>query len=110
MLRTVSIFALAFALASPACAPASADEMVEQPVYRHHVYRPRDRHVIEVVQPPWSGNFIINGTHFTGQGRACMRWAAGERIRLVSGDWHGQCAMAVFYNYRRRNRCEASCG
>ena len=110
MLRTASTFALAFALASPARLPAFADEMVQQPVYRHHVYRPQDRHVVEVVQPPWSGNFIINGTHFTGRSRACMGWAAGERIKLVSGDWHGQCVEAVFYNFRRRNRCEVWCG
>jgi hypothetical protein len=65
--------------------------------------------VVEVVQPPWSGNFIINGAHFTGRTRACLRWAAGERIKLLSGDWHGACVVAVFYNFNRHSRCETWC-
>ena len=69
-----------------------------------------ERHVIEKVQPPYSGNFLINGTRFVGRTRTCQRWIAGERIRLVSGDWHGRCVSAVFYNYVRKNTCRASCG
>jgi hypothetical protein len=69
-----------------------------------------ERHVIEKVQPPYSGNFIINGTRFVGRTRACQRWVSGERIRLVSGDWHGRCVSAVFYNTLRKNTCRASCG
>jgi hypothetical protein len=64
---------------------------------------------VEVVQPPWSGNFIINGTHFTGRNAACRRWAAGERIRLVAGDWHGQCVAATFYNLSRGSTCNTWC-
>jgi hypothetical protein len=65
--------------------------------------------VIEVVQPPWSGNFIINGTRFTAKTPACWRWAAGERIRLLAGDWNGQCIDAVFYNITQRSVCEMWC-
>ena len=34
--------------------------------------------MIEVVQPPYSGNFIINGARFTARTPACFGWAAGE--------------------------------
>jgi len=92
------------------CAPALADGM-QYSHYRYHpgFYLPPERHVIEVVQPPYSGNFIINGRRFVGQSPACLRWAAGEPIRLVSGDSNGQC-VAVFYNYFWRNTCVTSCG
>ena len=90
--------------------PAFADgEYRRYRHYPHYIHLPPERHVIEVVQPPSSGNFIINGTRFVGHTRACRRWIAGERIRLVAGDWHGRCADAVFYNYVRRNTCRASC-
>jgi hypothetical protein len=82
--------------------------------YRHYnptyyIYLPPERHVIEVVQPPWSGNFIINGARFTAKTPACWRWAAGERIRLLAGDWNGQCIDAVFYNMTLRSTCEMWC-
>lgn len=77
--------------------------------YRYGYYLAPERHVIEVVQPPWSGNFIINGARFTGRTPACLSWAAGERIALIAGDWHGRCVDAVFYNYSRRNTCETWC-
>jgi len=95
-------------------APAFADEgpRNHRHHYRHHhhIYLPPERHVIEVVQPPWSGNFIINGTRFTGRDHACHRWAAGERIRLIEGDWNGRCVTAVFYNVSRHSTCEVVCG
>jgi hypothetical protein len=101
--------ASAFALLLLACQAALADGMPYQP-YRHRgFYLPPERHVIEVVQPPYSGNFIINGTAFTAKSAACTRWAAGERIRLIAGDWHGRCVDAVFYNYYRRSTCEMWC-
>ncbi len=37
----------------------------------HYIHLPPERHVIEVVQPPSSGNFIINGTRFTAKTAAC---------------------------------------
>jgi hypothetical protein len=80
--------------------------------YRHYpryIHLPPERHVIEVVQPPSSGNFIINGTRFTAKTAACLPWAAGERIRLIAGDWHGRCVDAVFYNAMRHSTCEMWC-
>ena len=66
------------------CQSAFADGMT-YPTYRyyHRYYLPPERHVIEVVQPPYSGIFIINGIRFTGMTSACLGWAAGERIRLM---------------------------
>ncbi len=80
--------------------------------YRHYprsIYLPPERHVIEVVQPPSSGNFIINGRRFTAKTAACLPWAAGERIRLIAGDWNGRCVDAVFYNATRRSTCQMWC-
>ena len=105
MFKLMPIYAFAvFVLAAFNCRPGLADGVR----YRAPVLP--ERHVIEKVQPPYSGNFIINGTRFVGRTRACLRWIAGERIRLIAGDWHGRCADSVFYNYVRRNICHASCG
>jgi len=107
MLRLVSVCMLA----ALTCAPAAADGMRNYGYrYAPGFYLPPERHVIELVVPPYSGNFVINGARFSGRTPACLRWAAGERIRLVAGDWHGACVDAVFYNYRWRNTCEMWCG
>ncbi len=92
------------------CQSAFADGMT-YPTYRyyHRYYLPPERHVIEVVQPPYSGIFIINGIRFTGMTSACLGWAAGERIRLIDGDWHGHCVTATFYNFARRSTCQMWC-
>ncbi len=101
---------VAFALTVSVCLPAFADGEYRRHRYYHpHIYLPPERHVIEVVQPPWSGNFIINGTRFTAKTPACWRWAAGERIRLIAGDWNGRCIDAVFYNATLRSTCEMWC-
>jgi hypothetical protein len=108
MLKSVAVFALATLTA----APAFADGMKYTP-RRHYptvFYLPAERHVIEVVSPPYSGNFIINGARFTARTPACFGWVAGERITLVAGDWNARCAVAVFYNFYRRNTCEMWCG
>jgi hypothetical protein len=102
MFKVASAAVLAVAL----CGPAMADGM-QYSRYRH--YLPPERHVVEVVQPPWSGNFIINGARFTGKSRACFNWAAGERIKLIAGDWNARCTEAVFYNFYRRSTCEMWC-
>jgi hypothetical protein len=105
-------FALGVALAMATSLPALADGMEYHRHYyhyRHHIYLSPERHVVEVVQPPWSGSFVINGAHFTGFTPACRRWAAGERTRLVAGDWHGVCATATFYNLSRHSTCETWC-
>ena len=75
----------------------------------HRIYLPPERHVIEVVQPPYSGNFIINGRRFTAKSAACFNWVAGERIRLLDGDWNGRCVEATFYNVWRRSTCVTWC-
>ena len=107
MLKPISAFALALLM----CAPALADGMDYAPrqYYPQRFYLPAERHVIEVVRPPWSGNFIINGVRFAGMTPACFRWTAGDRITLLAGDWHGHCITAVFYNLRRRSTCEMWC-
>jgi len=107
MLKVIS----AFAFGSLLCTSALADGM-EYTARRSYqrFYLPAERHVIEVVQPPYSGNFIINGARFTALTPACFGWAAGERIRLLAGDWSGRCAVALFYNVYRRSTCEMWCG
>jgi hypothetical protein len=98
-----------FALTALLCEPAFADGMSYRKHYRAFRLAP-ERHVVEVVRPPYSGNFIINGARFVGRSPACLRWVAGDRIRLIAGEWHGQCVDAVFYNYTRRSTCQTSCG
>ena len=76
MLRSVSAFVLVLLMG----VPAFADGMeISRPRYRHFgIYLPPERHVIEVVRPPYSANFIINGARFVGRSPACWSWAAGE--------------------------------
>jgi hypothetical protein len=106
MFRVAWALGLAFLI----CQPAFADGVTYyRQRYYHRHYLPPARHVIEVVQPPYSGIFIINGIRFTGMTPACLRWAAGERIRLISGDWHGHCVTATFYNTRRHSTCRTWC-
>jgi hypothetical protein len=108
MLRSASAFLLVLLMG----VPAFADEMeIARPRYRHYgIYLPPERHVIEVVRPPYSANFIINGARFVGRSPACWSWAAGERIKLLAGDWNARCVDAVFYNFYRRSTCEMWCG
>jgi hypothetical protein len=82
---------------------------MEYPRHHYSAPLPPERHVVEIVQPPWSGNFIINGARFVGRSPACFTWAAGERIKLISGDWDGNCTEAVFYNFYRHSTCEMTC-
>jgi hypothetical protein len=107
MLRVALAVGLAFSISQQVLADEAPYRRHWQ--YRHGWYLPRERHVIEVVQPPYSGIFIINGIRFTGMTPACSGWAAGEPIALVRGDWHGHCTIAVFYNFWRRNTCQTWC-
>jgi hypothetical protein len=93
-----------FVLAILACRPALAAEHG-----RHVLLRP-ERHVIELVRPPYSGSYIINGAHFTAKSAACPGWTAGDRITLLAGDWHGRCVDAVFHNAARHGACQMWCG
>jgi len=109
MLRVAVAFVLAV-LTSQVAAFADGMPYARQWRPRHHWHHlPPARHVVEVVQPPYSGNFIINGIRFAGMTPACFRWTAGDRITLLAGDWHGHCITAVFYNLRRRSTCEMWC-
>jgi hypothetical protein len=104
MFRSVLVVALALM----ACQPALPAEL------RSHERQwrsalPPERHVIEVVRPPYSGSFIINGAAFTAKGPVCWNWTAGERVTLIAGEWHGWCTSAVFYNLTRRRSCDMWC-
>jgi hypothetical protein len=92
-----------FVLAILACRPALAAE------YGRHMRLPLERHVIELVRPPYGGSFIINGAYFTAKS-ACPAWSAGDRITLLAGDWHGRCVDAVFHNAARHGACQMWCG
>jgi hypothetical protein len=112
-LLVTALTALAAAMLAPA-PPASADGMKVR-THHHRSWHHRrfillpERHVVEVNRPTNSGYFIINGTRFTATTAHCASWAAGERIRLLAGDWNGACSTAVFYNVRRRQTCEMWC-
>jgi hypothetical protein len=77
---------------------------------RHIFALSRERHVVEVVDVSSRGvRFIINGHGFAVANGACSGWTAGDRVRLVAGDWHGYCATAVFHNATRRRNCQTWC-
>jgi len=105
-----SIFVLVLAIST--CGPALSAEL-GLPIEGSHATQhmlPPERHVIELVRPPYSGAYIINGTSFTAASAACAGWNAGERITLLAGDWHGRCVGAVFYNVARHRACQMWCG
>jgi hypothetical protein len=66
-------------------------------------------HVVELVAPPFSGQFVINGFRYDGVAPACLGWVPGQPVRLVSGSWYGDCASATFYNGATRSTCETVC-
>ena len=76
MLKSVSAFALVLLMG----VPAFADGMeISRPRYRHYgIYLPPERHVIEVVRPPYSANFIINGARFVGQDAGMLELGRGR--------------------------------
>jgi hypothetical protein len=90
---------------------ALADGIETPHVVHHHHYSPLppERHVIEGVHPPGSGIFLINGRYFAAASLACATWLPGDRIRLLAGDWHGYCDIAVFRNLRRGSTCTMRC-
>jgi hypothetical protein len=92
-------------------APAQADsDGARRPRYGVRIVLPPERHVVEAVRPPYTGNYQINGRMFFAQSRTCQRWIPGERIRLLRGDWNGACSEAVFYNLDRGATCRMACG
>ena len=117
--RRAGAWALLIATAALLVQPVQAADLTaarQRAVHRVHVQQhhrivlPPERHVVEVVAPPYSANFVINGSRFTGVAPACLRWSAGERIKLLAGDWHGRCTEAVFYNMTLRSACRMACG
>lgn len=115
--RRAAIYAMGFKMITRAgsvisallvCQPAFADE----PAYtrhRHRHYLPPTRHVVELVAPPFSGQFVINGFRYDGVAPACYRWVPGQPVRLISGSWFGDCASATFYNVSTRDTCQTVC-
>ena|SRR5581483_5028511 len=96
----VTLCAAAWLLAGPVL----SDGMEVRPrhSYRHYHHRivlPPERHVLEK-RPRANGSYLINGHWFRAKAPG-RPWAAGERIRLVEGEWHGYCVDAAFYNVRR---------
>jgi hypothetical protein len=74
--------------------------------HRHAAIYP---HVVELVAPPFSAQFVINGYRYDGVAPACRSWVPGQPVRLVSGSWYGDCASATFYNSATRTTCETVC-
>ena len=78
IVRVASVTCFALLL----CQPAFADE----PSYTRHRHRSYSAapHVVELVAPPFSGRFVINGFRYDGVAPACLRWVPGQPVRLVS--------------------------
>jgi hypothetical protein len=108
MSRSIAIFVLANLVGSPALSAELSNHYASD--HRAAIALARERHVIEVVEPPYSGSFIINGTNFAARSPACLSWAPGDRIRLLAGDWHGYCVGATLYNVTRHQSCPMWCG
>ena len=94
-LRTQLALVTCFALLL--CQPAFADEA------GYTRYVSPGHHVVELVSPPYSGQFVINGFRYDGVAPACLSWVPGEHVRLISGSWFGDCVSATFYNVSRHN-------
>jgi hypothetical protein len=101
--RVASVICFALLL----CQSAFADE----PGYtRHrHRYYSAAPHVVELVAPPFSGRFVINGFRYDGVAPACLRWVPDQPVRLISGSWFGDCDSATFYNVSTRTTCQTLC-
>jgi hypothetical protein len=119
--RGIGLSVLAFALAALGVGLAQAAEVEgpkvrhivrhRQVAYPHAIVLPPERHVIEIVKNAYSDRFIINGARFSAKSPACVNgWLAGEPVQLLSGEIHGACWDAVFYNAKRRQACEMWCG
>ena len=107
MLRMIGALAVLCVIGHAACADGSATA-------RRHSRAALwpDHHIIEVaVSPPSGREYIINGARFSPKTGQCGGWVAGNRINMLSGDWHGWCWSATFENLsRHRDTCEMWCG
>jgi hypothetical protein len=104
-----------FIFAALVCGPAVAaelDKAVAQyaniPRYRSAL--PPERHVLERVNFSSLGlRFLINGHYFGASPLDCPGWAAGDRLALLAGEWHGYCVTAIFHDLTRDRSCRVSC-
>jgi hypothetical protein len=105
-----------FLFACLLCGPAVAAELGEgapapQSYVPQYQYRlPPARHVLEVVNFSSFGlRFLINGHYFLADPLKCPGWVAGDRVAMLSGEWHGYCSVAVFSNLTQHRTCQVSC-
>jgi hypothetical protein len=99
------------------CGPAVSAELgVLAPspgsyVTQYHFRSPPEQHVLEVVNFSSFGlQFLINGHYFLANPLNCPGWVAGDRVTMLSGEWHGYCAFGIFSNLTRHRTCQVSCG
>ena len=104
IVRVASVICVALLL----CQSAFADEPAFKR-HRHRHYLSAAPHVVELVAPPYSGRFVINGFRYDGVAPACLNWVPGQPVRLVSGSWFGDCDSATFYNASTRTSCQTLC-
>jgi hypothetical protein len=88
--------------------PGFADELGFKR-QREPLYALASPHVVEVVTPPYSGRFVINGSRYDGVEPACLAWVPAQPVRLISGSWYGDCVNATFYNASLRTTCQTVC-
>lgn len=67
-------------------------------------------HVVEVSIRPPGHRYIINGAYWTGTSPACFGWAPKQRVRMIVGEWHGNCSTAIIRNVTLGRTCEFVCG
>lgn len=90
------------------CQSAFADEAGYMRKHQR-LYIPASRHVIEVVTPPYSAQFVINGHRYDGIEPACRAWVPAQPVKFISGSWYGDCVNATFYNAALRSTCQTVC-
>jgi hypothetical protein len=111
MLKGCLVAALAV-LASPAvqAAELSVGDAPARTYRVRHYWRAVPQHVVEVAIRPLGHQYIINGRYWTGTSNACFGWGPKQRVRMISGEWHGNCATAVIRNVTLGRTCEMICG
>jgi hypothetical protein len=110
----ITIFLFAYLICGSAVSAELGAVAPAPPNYvsqHHHFSLPPEKHVLEVVNFSSFGlQFLINGHYFLADPLNCPGWVAGDRVMLLSGEWHGYCTFAVFSNRTRHRTCQVSCG